>query len=123
MAEIFQRGRTEAVHLVEEAVIKLIKDTVRAARRRGISASCCGESAGDVDFSVLLIGLGLRTVSVTASSIPHVKRLVRSVTVEQCVRIARKACSLDSDLAVTAYLRDQVRRILPEAFDGRTAEL
>jgi hypothetical protein len=44
---------------------------------------------------------------VTASSIPHVKRLVRSVTVEHCVRIARKACSLDSDLAISAYLRDQ----------------
>lgn len=105
------------------AVIKLIKDTVRAARRRGIPVSCCGESAGEIDFAVLLIGLGLRTLSVTASSIPHLKRLVRAVTIEQCVRISRKACSLDSDLAVTAYLREQVRRILPEAFDGRSAEL
>ncbi len=76
-----------------------------------------------MDFALLLIGLGLRTLSVTASSIPHLKRLVRAVTVEQCVRIARKACSLDSDLAVTAYLREQVRRILPEAFDGRAAEM
>lgn len=105
------------------AVIKLIKDTVRAARRRGIPVSCCGESAGELDFAVLLIGLGLRTLSVTASSIPHLKRLVRAVTVEQCTRIARKACSLDSDLAVTAYLREQVRRILPEAFDGRAVEI
>lgn len=105
------------------AVIKLIKDTVRAARRRGIPVSCCGESGGEMDFALLLIGLGLRTLSVTASSIPHLKRLVRSTTIDQCVRIARKACSLDSDLAVTAFLREQVRRILPEAFDGRAAEL
>jgi phosphotransferase system enzyme I (PtsI) len=105
------------------AVIKLIKDTVRAARRRGIPVSCCGESAGELDFSLLLIGLGLRTLSVTASSIPHLKRLVRGVTIEQCVRTARKACSLDSELAVTAFLREQVRRILPEAFDGRAVEM
>jgi phosphotransferase system enzyme I (PtsI) len=104
------------------AVIKLIKDTIRAARRHKIPVSVCGESAGEIDYDMLLIGLGLRTLSVTASSIPHVKRLVRSVTVAQCEQLARKACSLDSDLAVTAFLRDQVRKILPEAFDGRSAE-
>lgn len=104
------------------AVIKLIRDVVRAARRHKIPVSCCGESAGELDFSLLLIGLGLRTLSVTASSIAPVKRLVRSVTAEQCEKLARKACSLDSDLAVSAYLRDQVRKILPEAFDGRSAE-
>ncbi|MGE3107106.1 MAG: phosphoenolpyruvate--protein phosphotransferase [Phycisphaerales bacterium] len=104
------------------AVIKLIRDVIRAARRRNVPVSCCGESAGELDFVLLLIGLGLRTLSVTASSIAPVKRLVRSVTVEQCEKLAQKACSLDSDLAVSALLRDQVRKILPEAFDGRSAE-
>lgn len=104
------------------AVIKLIRDVVRAARRRNVPVSCCGESAGELDFVVLLIGLGLRTLSMTASSIAPVKRLVRSVTADQCEKLARKACSLDSDLAVSAFLRDQVRKILPEAFDGRAAE-
>ncbi len=104
------------------AVVKLIRDVVRAGRRRDIPVSCCGESAGELDFALLLIGLGLRTLSVTSSSIAPVKRLVRSVTAAQCGELARKACSLDSDLAISAYLRDQVRKILPEAFDGRSAE-
>jgi len=104
------------------AVIKLIKDTVRAARRRKIPVSCCGESAGEQDYAMLLIGLGLRILSVTASSIPQIKRLVRSITIPQCEGLARKACSLDSDLAVTAFLRDQVRKTLPEALDGRSVE-
>jgi phosphotransferase system enzyme I (PtsI) len=104
------------------AVCHLIKDVARVSRRRGIPCSCCGESAGDPDFAVLLIGLGLRTLSATAASIPQLKRLVRSVTIEQCEKIARKALSLDSDVSVAAYLRDQTRKIIPEAFDGRSVE-
>jgi phosphotransferase system enzyme I (PtsI) len=84
--------------------------------------SCCGEAAGDPDFAVLLIGLGVRTLSATAASIPPLKRLVRSVTIEQCERIARRALSLDSDVSVAAFLRDQTRKIIPEAFDGRSVE-
>jgi phosphotransferase system enzyme I (PtsI) len=104
------------------AVIKLIKDVARVSRRRDVPVSCCGESAGDPDFAVLLIGLGLRTLSATAASLPHLKRLVRSVSIEQCERIARRALSFDSDVSVAAFLRDQTRKIIPEAFDGRSVE-
>jgi phosphoenolpyruvate-protein phosphotransferase (PTS system enzyme I) len=104
------------------AVIKLIKDVARVGRRRNIPVSCCGESAGDLDYAMLLIGLGLRTLSANAASIPHLKRLVRSVSVEQCERIARRALSFDSDVSVAAYLRDQARRAVPEAFEGRSIE-
>ncbi len=104
------------------AVIQLIRHVVRAAKHRGIPVSCCGESAGDLGYAMLLIGLGLRTLSVTAASIPALKRLIRSVTVAQCEQLAEKVSSLDSDVAVAAFLRDQARKILPEAFDGRSAE-
>jgi phosphotransferase system enzyme I (PtsI) len=104
------------------AVIKLIKDVSRVCRRRSLPLSCCGEAAGDPDFAVLLIGLGVRTLSATAASIPSLKRLVRSVTIEQCEKIARRALSLDSDVSVAAFLRDQTRKIIPEAFDGRSVE-
>lgn len=104
------------------AVIRLIRDTVRAARRREIPVSCCGESAADLDYALLLIGLGLRILSVTASSIPKLKRMIRSIRIPQCERIARHAISLDSDVHVAAFLRDQARKIVPEAFDGRAAD-
>jgi phosphotransferase system enzyme I (PtsI) len=104
------------------AVLRLIRDVTRAARRHKVPVSCCGESAGDLEFALLLMGLGLRTLSVTASSIPRVKRLVRSVSIAQCERIARRAISFDSDVEVAAYVRDETRKIIPEAFDGRAAE-
>jgi phosphotransferase system enzyme I (PtsI) len=104
------------------AVIKLIKDVARVSRRRGIPLSCCGESAGDPDFAILLLGLGVRTLSATAASLPQLKRLVRSVSIEQCERIARRVLSFDSDVSVAAFLRDQTRKIIPEAYDGRSVE-
>ena len=104
------------------AVIKLIREVVKASRRHNTPVSCCGESAGEVEYALLLIGLGVRTLSVSAPAVPNLKRLVRSVTITQCERIARTALTLDSDTQVAGYLRDRARRIVPEAFDGRAAE-
>lgn len=103
-------------------VLALIKAVIRSGRRNNIPVSCCGESAGDPEYALVLMGLGLRTLSATASSIPLLKRVVRKVTVQQCERIAKKAASLDSDAAVTAFVRDQARKIIPEAFDGRSVD-
>jgi len=102
------------------AVIRLIKQVVRAADRADTPVSCCGESAGEPEYALLLIGLGLRTLSVTASGIPMLKRLIRSVTIEQCEGIGRRVLSLDSDVEVSGFLRDQTRQIIPEAFGGST---
>ncbi len=104
------------------AVLNLLKDIARVGKRHNIPVSCCGESAGDPEFAFLLLGLGLRTLSATASSLPILKRMVRKVTIQKCERIAQKAASLDSDTAVAAYVRDQVRKVIPEAFDGRSGE-
>jgi phosphotransferase system enzyme I (PtsI) len=104
------------------AVLRLIREVVRAGERRSTPVSCCGESAGDLEFAILLLGLGLRTLSVAPPSIPHLRRLVRSVTIRQCERIARRAVALDSDGEVAAYVRDQARKIIPEAFEGRALD-
>ncbi len=104
------------------AVIKLIRDVARAGRRREIPVSCCGEAAGEPEYALLLLGLGLRTLSVTSSAIPALKRFIRSLSIQECERVARQALSLDSDGAITTLLRDRARKIVPEAFSGRSAE-
>jgi len=104
------------------AVVKLVRDVARAARHHKIPVSCCGESAAELEYAMLLVGLGLRTLSVTASAIPRLKRMIRSVTLAQCERVAKQALSLDSDVQVSSYLRDRARKIVPEAFDGRAAD-
>jgi phosphotransferase system enzyme I (PtsI) len=104
------------------AVLRLIRDVSRTARRHKVPVSCCGETAGDLEYAMLLIGLGLRTLSVSSTSIPPLKRFVRSVSVQQCERAARQALALDSADQVARLLRDRARTFVPEAFDGRSVE-
>lgn len=104
------------------AVLELIRRTVAGAATRAIPVSCCGESAGDVEQAMLLIGLGLRTLSAAPASLPALKRLVRSVTVGQCEEVVRKVAALDSDAAVSSYLLSVTRKIIPEAFAGSSGD-
>lgn len=104
------------------AVLSLIRMVVKSARRKKIPVSCCGEAASDLEYVPLLLGLGVRTLSVNAASLPVVKRLIRSVSMAQCERIAKKAITFDSELESAAYLRSRVRKIVPEAFEGRAGE-
>ncbi len=119
------RTNERVAHLYQPthpAVLQLIRQVIQAAQNHDIPVSCCGESAGDPEFALLLLGLGMRTLSATPDSIPALKRAVRSVDIRTCERIADKALTLDSAPEIATFLRDRARKIVPEAFDGRSAE-
>jgi phosphotransferase system enzyme I (PtsI) len=61
------------------SVLRLIQFSAEAALRARIPVSICGEMAGDPRFTALLLGLGLRELSMTTSSIPRVKQRIRSL--------------------------------------------
>jgi phosphotransferase system enzyme I (PtsI) len=52
--------------------------------------SVCGEMAANPRLTPLLLGLGLRSFSMTASAVPRVKQAVRSVAIDDCARFARR---------------------------------
>lgn len=119
------RGNERVANLYTAAnpgVIQLIKNVIRAARRRNIDVSLCGEIAGDVTYTMLLIGLGLRTLSLVPSQIPHVKRVIRAVDIARCERLARKVGSFDSERQVLNCLRDELDELFPEANGGWPAD-
>ncbi len=103
------------------AVLQLLRGVVRAGRRFEVKTSLCGELAGDVDFTMLLIGIGLRILSLVPSQIPQVKRVIRSVDIERCERLARKVGSFDSERQVLNCLRDEVQDVLPDMDGGWSA--
>jgi phosphotransferase system enzyme I (PtsI) len=104
------------------AVIKLIKSVIRAARRGRVETSLCGEIAGDPIYTMLLIGLGLRNLSLVPSQIPAVKQVIRKVKVDNCERLARKVGSLDSDRRILSTLRSELQKTVPELIGGWSAE-
>ncbi|MBM4068896.1 MAG: phosphoenolpyruvate--protein phosphotransferase [Planctomycetes bacterium] len=98
----------------DPAVLRLLEMVVRAGRDHNIEVSVCGEMSGEPMYTVLLIGLGLRQLSVTPHNIPEIKKIVRSVSVTEADKVAREAMEMETGRDVNNYLREITRRILPE---------
>ncbi len=98
------------------AVLKLLRDVIRTGQRNNISVSVCGEMAGEPLYTLLLLGLGLTTFSMNGPDIPEVKKVIRSTTYEHAKQVARKVMSFDSERQVMHYLREETRKIIPDAF-------
>ncbi|MFN5495654.1 MAG: phosphoenolpyruvate--protein phosphotransferase [bacterium] len=119
------RGNERVANLytgASPAVLYLVKQVVRAGRRANIDVSLCGEIAGEAIYTMLLIGLGLRTLSLVPSQIPLIKRVIRSVDIHQCEELARRVGSFDSERQVLTTLRDELRKVDPDSFGGWIAE-
>jgi phosphotransferase system enzyme I (PtsI) len=101
----------------DPAVLRLIEGVVRAAAKYNVTVNVCGEMSGDPLYTMLLLGLGIRQLSVTPHSIPTIKRVVRSASIEESVAVAQEAMRLETARDVNNYLREQTRRILPEVFE------
>src|SRR5688572_21015171 len=98
------------------AVLALIRDVIRSGARNSISVSVCGEMAGDPLYTLLLLGLGLTIFSMNGPDVPEVKKIIRSTTMEHARHVARRVMSFDSERQVMHFLREETRKIIPEAF-------
>ncbi|HRJ60889.1 MAG TPA: phosphoenolpyruvate--protein phosphotransferase, partial [Azospirillaceae bacterium] len=72
------------------AVLRLIHFTVGAARRAGIPVSVCGEIAGDPRYTPLLLGLGVRELSMSPPNLPVVKDRVRRLRMASAATLAEQ---------------------------------
>jgi phosphotransferase system enzyme I (PtsI) len=97
------------------AVLRFLKMTIDAAHQRGIRAAMCGELAGDPSVTPLLLGLGLDEFSMTASSIPQVKRIIRGASMEKCRTLAGKALRSTSYHHVNSLVEAWMAETFPSA--------
>jgi len=113
------RGNERVAHLYQPAhpaLLRLIRSVVRVARNCGKDVSLCGEMAGDVFYTVLLIGMGIRQLSMPPRALPEIKRVVRNLSVEQANEAA-EWCAVAGDAEqVQARLREIVDQLVPDSF-------
>jgi phosphotransferase system enzyme I (PtsI) len=88
------------------AVLRLIQFAVEAAVRRKIPISVCGEIAGDPRYAALLLGLGLRELSMSPQNIPRVKQRIRSLDMVAATRRARAIMDQADSARIAALLDD-----------------
>lgn len=98
----------------DPSVIRLIRWVVRDGIRANTSVSLCGEMAGDPLFTILLVGLGLRTLSMAAGNLPLVKKIIRSISLADAERVMRRVLSFETEREVLNYLRDETRKVWDE---------
>ncbi|MGH7997033.1 MAG: phosphoenolpyruvate--protein phosphotransferase, partial [Opitutaceae bacterium] len=93
------RGNDRIAHLYEPthpAVLRTLRQIMEGARGRNIPVSVCGEMAGDPVFTPLLIGLGVRQLSMTPIWIPTVKFLIRAMKMSEATALAAQALTMSS---------------------------
>ncbi|MEI8311618.1 MAG: phosphoenolpyruvate--protein phosphotransferase, partial [Verrucomicrobiota bacterium] len=99
------------------AILRMIKMAVDAAHANGIWAGICGEMAGDVLLTPLLIGLGVDELSATSAIVPRVKKAVQSLDASQCEALVRTALTMEDSAAIQQMSLDMAREHYAEITD------
>jgi phosphocarrier protein FPr len=91
---------------LQPAVLRMLRQTIDAARAAGIPVTLCGELAADTLATPLLLGLGLTEFSVSAPLIPELKRAISQSKAGETEQIARRALAMESSQEVRDLLHE-----------------
>jgi phosphotransferase system enzyme I (PtsI) len=86
------------------AVLRLVQFATEAALRLRMPVSVCGEVAGNPKLVPLLLGFGLRSLSMSAASLPRVKQVIRTVEIDACARLARRVMEQSDPMQIRALV-------------------
>jgi phosphoenolpyruvate-protein kinase (PTS system EI component) len=102
-----ERGNRAVAHLqdaLHPAVLIQIRQTVQAASAHGKWVGVCGELAGDPAAIPILIGLGVKELSMASGSIPRAKQVIRGLNMKDAQAVAAQALQLDTAEAVRGLI-------------------
>lgn len=86
------------------AILRMLRFVIDSARAEGIEVSLCGEMAADSRFALLLIGLGLRRLSMSPRQIPAVKTWIREASVSDLADLAARCMEHSTATDVQKHL-------------------
>lgn len=96
------------------AILRMIRDVVKAAKKAGIPVSLCGEMAGDPWCIVVLIGLGLDELSMNAQLIPVIKKIVRSISMDEARADLKAIFHLNTAEKVRQFIVEKMKPLIGE---------
>jgi phosphotransferase system enzyme I (PtsI) len=111
------RVNERIAHLYEPthpAILRLIEMTVSAAHGQGIWVGVCGEMAGEITLTPLLLALGVDELSVSAGLVPRVKKAVQTLDTKECSRLLVETRGLSSATDILARCEEVALRHYPE---------
>ena len=111
------RGNRQVAHLyqaLDPAVIRLIKHTADVAKDKGIKVYMCGEMAGTAHHIPLLLGLGMDELSMNPQSIPHIKRVIRALSLGDARSFIQEALKKRTARGIFGLIREAYGDILAD---------
>ncbi len=96
---------------VHPGVLHEIKRILDLAKAENIPVSLCGEMAADPIAVVILLGMGMRTLSMSAAKLLYIKRLIRSISMQQAEKIASRALQLNHPDQIRRLVHDELRKL------------
>ncbi len=96
------------------AILKMIQQVVHAARNSRIPVSLCGEMAGDPLCVSILVGLGIDELSMNPRAIPLIKKVIRSISLQEAHEDFENVSRLCTATEVREYILDRMKKLLPE---------
>ncbi len=97
----------------DPSILKLICTVAEAGKKHKIPVTVCGQMSSDPKFIPILVGMGIRQMSVTPHVIPELKEVIRNMTIAQAEEIAAHAQKLEMARDVENYLRGELKKIVP----------
>jgi len=99
------------------AVIRMIAQTVKAARAADIGVSLCGEMAGDPLCASILLGLDIDELSMNSGSLPLIKKIIRSISRKEAMDDLNHIMELTTAREVKTFIEKNLERFIPEPKD------
>ena len=100
-------------HPLHPAFLRLLKSAIDGARGAGRPIAVCGDVAGDPAFTWVLLGLGVRSLSMSPRFIPAVKSVIAASTLGEMEALVAQALSLHSEVQVEELVLEVMRRRFP----------
>jgi phosphotransferase system enzyme I (PtsI) len=98
------------------AVLRLIQQTIDCAKRHNKPVSMCGEMAGDPLYTALLLGMGLQSFSMGATTMPMVKQIIRHTNFEKAQKLAKQIFEFDTAAEIRSFLNGYMKKNYPDIF-------
>lgn len=98
----------------DPSILRMIRMVLDAARAYDTPVTICGQMSSDPKFVPLLVGMGLRYLSVTPHVIPELKEVVRNITISQAEELAVQTMSLELARDVENLLRGELNKTCPD---------
>ena len=102
----------------DPSILHLIKQIVNAGDEHRVHTSLCGQMSSNPMFTMVLIGLGLRYLSVPPMAVPEIKNVCRRVSLAQCEAVAERALRLDTAMEVNDYLKQELLAVMAQTAES-----